>query len=441
MIHLTFLFLCNTFVFMFLLEDRFQFFTTVMTSALTYGISLLAAKAVSFGLIAGPEHDFVCLLINCGLLFLTSLFLYQNRALQKLYVTVLCASSYYYVLYLSDAFLSILPIDTAGSPALVLSTLLYLLFYLLVGLCLYRPLHYFSERESMGFVAAITLVQLMPTLLVMGLFDRFFPTHDLTIKLIACTAVYFVVIFTHRSLYSAAKFRGETVQVAMQKQLIQYQTDRFAETYSLMQEHQRLCRDQDYVLDAVTLMVRDQVTEQIPDFIRAAKTTRGQSVFLRQFHANQRLNAVLVTHAAYARDHGIDFECNVSLGEKRVGIDDLCTLTHELLSKACVEASGCYPESRVRFCVSPTEETLRIEVVFSAHIESYTQHSSLRARIQSIKSISFSNLFQDLFREVKRSPNDLSGLDQTREIIRRYSGSLNLSNTQDSMMLHIAINA
>ena len=438
MIHFTIIFLCNTLLYLFLLEDKYHFSTTLIASAMIFGLSLLLAQAVSFFAGTSANYELICVLCNCVLLLGASLFLYRNSVTQKLYVAVLCLSNFFYIQYFSDILMGILSVHAAGLFSVVFSSLLYVLFYLLMGLCLYTPLHHFSDRDSSGFMVAITLLQCLPCLLQRGVFNRLFPSASLSGTLLCSTLIYITIVFAMRSLYRAAKFRAETVREQTQQQLVRLQSDRFVEAYTLMREHQRACREQEYILDAINLMVQDEVADQIPGFIRSQRQNRPESVLLKVYHDNPVLNAVLVTHAAFAKENNIFFESNVRTGGKRFPISALCIITNEILTKACQEAKDCTPESRVRYSVSPTEGTLRIEAVFNAHIETHTERSSARSRLKSLKTLSFSDLFKYLFEEASEVPSAV-GLDQTKKILAEYSGRMDISNTEDSMMVHISI--
>ena len=433
MIHFSVIFLCNSLLQLLLLEDKYQIFATSITSLGVYILSIISSLAISRLGYPHVEFEMLCILINGILLFISSLHLFKNSIAQKLFLCILCFSNYYFANFFAEALLSILPIEAAGAFAAVFTDLVIVLFYFLIGLCLYRFFHYFSDRASSGFMAVMIIVQLLPCLLVNGVFDFIFYPYILGGKLFFSLLVYAFVIFSSRSLYQAAKFREEATLDYAKKELIQNQAERFVETFALTNEHQRICREQEYILDAVTLMVRDNVPEQIPIFISSQRQSQAESILLKTFHKNPYLNAVLISHAASAKENHINFECNVQTGDKRFPISELCILTNELLTKACQEARNCTVNPRVRYSISPTDETLRVEVVFSADI--YSTESSKRS---DESHLTFSKIFNRLFKETANKINS-SGLEHAKELVAKYSGTMDISNTEDSIMIHISL--
>ena len=435
MTHFAIIFLCNCLLQLFLLEDRYRIITTVSISATVFITSMLLTLPISKLGYSFESHEMICILINVALLFTSSLYLFKNSIAQKMYICVLCLSNHYFSHFLSESFMSILPIKSAGAFSTFFSGSITLLFYLLTGMCLYRVVHYFFDRTSSSFMIVMIFVQLTPCLFLGEIFDSVFSPYLLGSKLILCLLVYTFIIFSFRSLYHAAKFREELTMETAKKQLIQNQADRFVETYALTHEHQRIYREQEYILDAVTLMVKDSVSDQIPAFIHNQRQMRPESILMKTFHKNPYLNSVLLSHAASAKENHINFECNVQTGDKRFPISELCVLTNEILSKACQEARGYSPNPRVRYSISPSRETLRIEAVFSADI-----YSRKADKNRSQGYLTFSSIFNRIFKEATRATDSI-GLEHAKELVAKYSGTMDVSNTEDSVMIHISLHS
>ena len=432
------IFLCNTLLHLFLLEDRYPVATTMLASAVSYVLSVFLMWPISLLAADTGYAQAISLLANFIVLFASSLFIYKNNIAHKLYLSVLCLSNYYFLYFFSESLLGMLPFQTAGRMANVFTAFICMLFYLLMGMSLYKVFHYFSDRSSSGFMTIIIIVQLIPCVVLSGMLNFMFGSYLLTGKLVACMLIYLMVIFSFRSVYTAAKFREETNREFTKKHLFRNQADRFVEVYALTHEHQRICREQEYVLDAITLMVRDDVADKIPMFIKNQRSNQGESIFLKTYHDNPYLNAILMSYAAYSKENNISFETNVKLGDKRFPISEICIMTNEILTKACQEAKNCESDARVRYSVSPAKETLRVEVVYS-----YARYSGFDGvytggRRTGRKSFSLSKMFAGLLTDSTKTAVKVD-LEQTRELVEKYSGSMDVSSTDNDIIIRISL--
>ena len=439
MINFAIIFLCNTLLHLFLLEDRYPVATTMLVSAVSYVISVFLMWPISV-LAAGTGYaQSISILANFIILFASSQIIYKNNIAHKLYLSVLCLSNYYFLYFFCDSLLGMIPFQTAGNFANVFSAVICLLFYLLIGMSLYKALHYFSDRSSSGFMMIIIVIQLIPCVVLSGMLNFMFGSYLLTGKLVACILIYMIVIFSFRSVYTAAKFREETNREFTKKHLFRNQTDRFIEVYALTHEHQRICREQEYVLDAITLMVKDDVADKIPMFIKNQRSNQGESIFLKSYHENPYLNAILMSYAAYSKENNINFETNVNIGDKRFPISEICIMTNEILTKACQEAKNSESDGRVRYSVSPAKETLRIEVVYSfAHRSAFDDIYS-SGRRSNHGSFSLSGMFSGLLTDSPKRAVAGVDLEQTRELVEKYSGSMDVSSTDNDIIIRISL--
>ena len=57
----------------------------------------------------------------------------------------------------------------------------------------------------------------------------------------------------------------------------------------------------------------------------------------------------------------------------------------------------------------------------------------------SLKGKNFSQLLEWLFDEDPQSDGDFHGLENTQEIVERYSGNLSLSGTSGEVILHMSL--
>ena len=116
------------------------------------------------GLIPDPAAgDQAACAAGCLLFFVSSLFLYRNNPLQKFFVALLTLCDFAFLGAFVPLFLGVLPFSTAGGLGGALSVLFTLLFSLLMGLCLYRPFHHYSDRGVSGSWRACAFCCWRPT--------------------------------------------------------------------------------------------------------------------------------------------------------------------------------------------------------------------------------------------------------------------------------------
>lgn len=435
MINFAVIYLCNLLLFMFLLDDKYRFISTILSSAAVYIVSLLASGLLRAIFSSFTHLDSMCIIVNSIILFCSSLLLYQNNFLQKLYVAALCISNYYFIVFFSVQLMGLLPVSTAGIFAAIFSLLLYLIFSMIIGLCLYSPIHHFSDRSPSGFMLVSTLVQLSICLVVTGKLDFLYKSNAIAGRTIFSILIYALIIFSFRSIYHGAKFREGTAKLEIQNKLLGFQLNRYVETNSLLNAHKRLIQEDEYVLDAVTVMIKEGAGDKVPAYIAETRENRKDNILAKNYHSNLYINSILANYAAFCADHGIVFESNVTAEFKAFPISDICMITDEVLNRACSAAAKFQPEPRVRYSLFPMDEMLKIEAIYSTVQEDATGGLTFKA----MRKKSLSEILALLFTDSSDAADDL-GLSFTKDFVNSYSGTLDIFSTEDDTILRAMIN-
>ena len=117
MVYFSVTFLCTAGLFLALLEDRYRLWTTVAATVVVYGLALGLAYPIR-QLITDPVWgDQMACGAGALLFFVTSLFLYTDNILQKLFVALLSLCDFAFLSFFVPLFLGVLPFPVAGGLA------------------------------------------------------------------------------------------------------------------------------------------------------------------------------------------------------------------------------------------------------------------------------------------------------------------------------------
>lgn len=429
MIYFSIVFLCMAGLFLALLEDRFRVWTTIGAVGGGYVLSLVLA----FLLRRLTDHPVLAQQLPClagaAVFFVLSLFFFTNNILQKLFLALLSLCNFTFLSFFIPLLLGLMPFSTAGAFAGFFSAVTYLLFTLLLGLCLYRPIRHYSDRGASGFLVGMCLLLLCLYLLSLGLFDFLFRTNIFAARLLAAVLLYGAMIFAFRSIYQAGRFREKTAAASARGSILAMESEALTDLLTAMREAQSAQKSGEYALDTIAVLLADGASEKIPAYIASVKQNSLHTPVLKKYHENPYLNAVIAVKAAFAAQNNIVFECNAVTGEIPLKTGELCILVNELLAKACREAASFEGERKLRFTAFPAKDALTLEVVYSSLLpepEKFTLRGKKAADIA-----------QWLFEDASQDAGSLQGLESTEEIIGRYSGKLTLSGASNEIILQV----
>ncbi len=420
MIYFPIVFLCNVCLFLVLLENRYRIWTNAGIAAGVYLISLLGS-AVFQNLAEGALGEYLALCCHGALLFFSSLFLYTNNFLQKLYLSLLCIGNCLFLSFFCELFLGVLPISSSGAFAAFFSVLSTLLFSLLICLCLYRPIHHFSDRGVSGFLIGMTLFQIFGFLLFAGSFDIFFRGHVLAIRFLFSVLFFCATVFAFRSLYHAGKFRERATMDAARKRILEMESGDFTDMLASIKEVRSAQKNSEYALDTVKVMLHDGDGEKLLTYIDNFKKNAVPSPMLGEYHKNPYINAIIATKAAVANQTGVQFESSASSQEIPMETGEICIVVNELLTQACLEAAKAEGERKVHFSLLPADDSVLFEAIYS--------FSAAAPEKFSIKGKKLEDLLQHLLEDAPSEGSASNGFENTEAIVGLHSGKVSISDS------------
>lgn len=427
----TLILLCTAGLFAALLQDRFRFWATLAVGLCAFLLALAGGFFLRHVIEdPGAAHLAACLL-GSAIFFTASLFLHTNNLAQKLFLALLCPSCMLYLEVFLPQALGVMPFHTAGMVGGVLEAVLTLLLYLLMGLCLYRPFHHFSDRGPSAFMGGMCWLACLQFPLCMGKADFLFPGNPPAGRLLLSSLLFILMIFCFRSVYQAGRFRAAISQEENRQKLLERDAVDFGDLLAAVQEARGAHKNGEYALDTVAVMLQDGVPEQVPAYIYMAKHTASRAPILVQYHENPYLNAVIATKAAFAAQKEIDFQCNAVTGNVPLRTSELCVLFHEMLGRAFGDAVAYTGgPRRVRFTAIPGEDSLRLEAVYTGGLP-----EKPGSVWKELKGKKISDLVKWLFDDQPQDGSNLAGLENTAETVLLHSGRLTVSGTAEETIL------
>lgn len=431
MVYFPVILFCTACLFMALLQDRYRIPATVGIMAGAYIIAAAAASILG-GKFQGPVISVQGPALTGTLILLAaSLFVHRNNILQQLFVAVLSMANLAFLMLFLPLLLGAMPFGVAGAPGGVISVLAAVLLYLLMGICLYRPMERFGQRGPSVFLSGMTVLGFILYLLCIGKLDLILGIASPGRRLLLAGAVYCVLIFCFRSIYQAGRWQSQAAQEEAREKMIELQTADYLDMLAAVRQVRAAHKGGEYALDTVEQLLRDGRADEVPDYIASYKHTALNNPILGRYHENPYLNAVIATKAAFAAQNGIAFECNAAAIDAPLRTAELCIVTDELLTRAAKDAAAWEGERRLRFTAIPGEDLLRLEVVFTGKLPK-------RERF-SIKGKRFRELLSWLFDDPAPEEAELRGLDNSAGIVLAHSGSLTVSETEDGVIIRAAL--
>lgn len=454
LIPLSIVFLCNTLLFLILLEDKFKLSTTLLCGLSCYVLSFLPAfileKAVNHPALSISFSVFG----NLFLLFLVSLFISYNNVLHKLLLSVICFNNYIFVHFLAERFLGALPIHASELKSIFLPVLFYLLFSFVIGLSFYRYFRYFSNRNTSPSVLGLILFHLLSIAFSLGYLDFFFKSYHFSGRLLFSSLCYLLSIFFTRSLYHAAKFKETDTHNSHYHALLNTEMYRITTGVSQIYELDKIKKSYDFLFHSIAKMIPEKDKKKISDFISSQKSLFEHTVFLNQYDKNPYLNAVIASYASFAEQNNIILESQTVLSDScKITLPEICLMTDEILQVSCQQASAFSGEKKISFTLSCTNENVILESVFPHVNPVQEKKNTIAERIkdwkkipktiqnyydQKIKNKKISDILSQLTADPDSKQESIS-LDNIDLILAQYSGNYTISTTDHTMIIRIVV--
>ncbi len=432
MVYLPVTLLCNTLLFLCLLYDRFRFITTAAASVITYILSLVASSIVKGFFEDALLGDTMAVAANALLLFIVSLFVFRNNVIQKLFLAILCVSNFTFSLLFTELMLGIMPFKAAGLFSGIFSVAVTVLFTLLSGLLLYKPFSYFKLRDINFFIIGISIIQFAPLLLSYGSFDFLFPDFPHFGRIIASFFFYFIIFFSFRSVYKAARFKELSLDEDNYEKFLSSESARFSDILTYVQTTRSVKASYDSAMNSIDQMISNGETSKARQYISNILLNSDKNPTLEVYSDNPYVSSVIAMNALRAEQIGLSFSSHANVANAAMRTSEICVITDELLQNACKEAAEADGSKRVSYTVVPTGETLTFEAAFSSNEKRDEKKFKLKGK-------NFSDILNYLLSDAAEGEK-YPELKNTVDIVNRYSGKLKTVNSGGTVIISVTIN-
>ncbi len=433
MLLLTIVFICNTFAFALILEERFKLLTTAIFYACGLGLSAITNLILSGFSQTAESAGFVAVCVNVFWLLIISVFVSSNNILQKLLVALILVTNYTFVADFSFEMFAFMPFDTSGISGLLIANGIYMLFTLITIAFLANPLHYFFRRSISPSSMVLCIVQFLALQISLGFLNDILLTNSFNIRFFACLTLYIFVIFSLRSSYGAAIYKVKNVTKMAQSEVTSVRGDNFNTMYVNINSYKTVKKNLDYQLDRISDMATTGKVREIPSYVELAKQSNANSPLLGNYSENPFVNSLVATKVAFAKTKDISVDANISLTEFDISVIELCFIISELLNigiSSCEKSSSA--EKFVHLTIVPASRQLIIEAVYN---------ESVASKISLTKTLKNKTLFgmaNSLFE--RKHTEEKDSFENITEIIEEYSGSLSITHSNNSVIARVAIN-
>ena len=426
MLNLPVVFLCNTILFMTILNSRFRVITTCAVSVAAYIASLLLNTMLSPAFHDVTGHIGVA--INVFVLLATAVFLYTNNLVQKIFVAILASCNYAFLLPVTEQTLGTLPFANSGFGAVLVGIVLYAFFSFLSVMMLVRPFQYFANRRISTLSVGLCIMQALCWAAAGGVFTDMLGITAFAPRFFLTFVLYMIVAFTMRCAYTAAKYKEYESRADFREALLHAEADYFNAMVGNITNAKTARDHHNFVISEIADYARQGNFDGVLNTI--ADESMLKDPLLEFYSENPYINAVVAAKAAYAHHCGVRFESNVELGATNLKTIEFCVIMNDVLSHAIENAERSHAEDkRVRMTVLPVEDHITFEAVYSAPPRS--------SRRISWTAGSVSSLMKTL---LEPKNDDGLKLEAVRGILERCSGTMNLSAVGSSEILRIVIN-
>ena len=426
MLSLPVVFLCNTLLFLTVLNSRFRLVTTALVSAAAYVLSLVMNAMLSPALHDVTGHIGVS--INAFLLLASAVFLFTNNLVQKIFIAVLVCCNYAFLLPLTEQLLGVLPFANSGLGAVLTGVVLYAFFSFLSMITFVRPFQYFANRGISMLSVGLCLTQAVCWAAAGGIFTDALGVSAFAPRFFLTLLLYAVIAFAVRAAYNAAKFKEYESRADYRDAFLHAEADYFNAMVGNITNAKTARDHHNFVINEIADYARQGNFDGILNTIADESTLRDP--LLEFYSDNPYINAVIAGKAAYANHCGVRLESNVELGATHLKTIEFCVILNDVLSHAIENAERSHAEDkRVRMTVLPVEDRITFEAVYSAPVRT-------KRRI-SLTAGSVTSLIKSL---LEPKTDDGLKLEAVRGIIERCSGTMNLSSAGSSEILRIVIN-
>ena len=422
-------FIVNAVAFVLLLEERFKTIATTIISVVALVMSFISSGIVSAAASSASNVGAIANIVCVAWLFVASIFSSSNNIAQKIFTALLLITDYYFVTDFVTVLIGSTSADSKGIMVKLLANFIYVIFTIVIIALFIKPLRYLYRRMVSPSSIGLCLLQLLAWYVAKGGVNDYLGTEDFGIRFYTTVILYAIIIFASRSAYGAARFKARDFEYTAQNEINQVRADSYNAMVVNVESYKATKKNVTFAMQKLGSLAEQGRNREIVNYVAKFNDNPGSSPLLDFYCENPYVNALVATKAADAASKGIKLESNISIGDSKMKGIELCTLLDDVITWALKDASKSKAEEKfVRINVIPAKGQLAIESIHSTGEETKQERIDKRT---------FGSYLQGLF-ELKDEENN--ELNNVREIAKKYSGKISISEAGDTTIARIGIN-
>jgi hypothetical protein len=422
-------FIVNAVAFVLLLEERFKTIATTIISVAALILSFISSGIVSAAASSASNVGAIANIVCVAWLFVASIFSSSNNIAQKIFTALLLITDYYFVTDFVTVLVGSISADSKGIMVKLLANFIYVIFTLVIIALFIKPLRYLYRRMVSPSSIGLCLLQLLAWYVAKGGVNDYLGTEDFGLRFYTTVILYAIIIFASRSAYGAARFKARDFEYTTQNEINQVRADSYNAMVVNVESYKATKKNVTFAMQKLGSLAEQGRNREIVNYVAKFNDNPGSSPLLDFYCENPYVNALVATKAADAASKGIKLESNISIGDSKMKVIELCTLLDDVITWALKDAAKSKAEEKfVRINVIPAKGQLAIESIHSTGEETKQERIDKRT---------FGSYLQGLF-ELKDEEN--SELNNVREIAKKYSGKISISEAGDTTIARIGIN-
>ncbi len=427
---LPFVFLCNTVMFIILLEERFKIIVTSCIGLLAYILSLILSSAVVELFPDAAMSETIANGFNIFLLLLASIFYASNSILQKLLLALIMYFNFNFVALLTPEMLNFTPFAVEGFFPLIFVNLIYLLSCVITAAIFGGPLHYFHRNSSRLSTVTLCAFQLLACYVSTGVLEEMLNIHSYAITFFASLFLYIVVVFSYRAIYNASKQKLEDITIATDDHIANIWADNFNTMLVNIGMHKAMRKKMDYHMDKITSLAKQNRINEILDTAYDYKHSHATNALLDNYASNPHVSALLATKTAEAINQDIVLNSNVSFNDNPIDLVNLCAIIDHVISIGLEETSKVIAEQKdMSISVQSTGNSLSIEAVYMAN--------KSEKRKSLLKISTFDDIMKLVFSDSKSNQN--AQMNSLVYLVEKFKGTLSQTQTSRESTIKIIL--
>ncbi|MFI3206353.1 MAG: hypothetical protein R3Y33_03810 [Clostridia bacterium] len=442
MFALPLIFLCNTLVFVFCLEERFKIYVTASIGLVAYIVSLVFSSAVSEFFSFMIDESVSACIFNLGVLFFASIFFSSNNVAHKLLLLLTMQFNFTICAFTVPQIFAETPIvTTGGSSPVFAANIIYLLLSLLMVSMLKGPFHHFFRRSINKYSILACLTMYFACLALEGLITEIIGINAFEVKFFTGLIPYLIILIAFRAVYATAK--------AKEKDFKRHNTEIcasfiYSNVQSMMNEvatYKSLKKAMDYNLEKITEIAGRADDFAVVRFVKGSDCMSTMNPFVKLYNEDPIVNAIVANKTVYASNNGVKFTSDIELNRNDSRVKDIYVLLNQMIDVALKSAVEVKENSFINISNQQSQGVTAYEVNFSCPIKEKSNFDFSKMfepeKIKKLMNGTIEMLIANFLGDKRRQEDP--GFDFLADIVSKIGANMQIDAEDDYVSIKVMV--